>query len=251
MRKIKLYFYAVVFIAGTTVHGQVGIGTASPYPSAVVDLNASNKGLLLPRVALTSTSDITTVPNPAKGLLVYATQNSGTGITAIQRDTLYRFDGTRWKAFTTREKFISNELPKIVAVGRKTTNTEGCNGLTSGSFALNYRSNPALISAAGAFTAPQDGYYMFSVRMVQFMPPAPSQGFDDAPYMKAQDLATFTFKYRGSALSTQRASVLGTVYLTSGQLTAGFQWFLGQNTCGTTGRIQEQEVIWEYLGNPL
>ncbi|MDQ0065650.1 hypothetical protein [Chryseobacterium lathyri] len=250
MKKIKHYCYAFAFITGTAVQGQIGVGTATPDPSALLDLNASNKGLLLPRVTLTSTSDITTVPNPAKGLLVYATQNFGTGITAIQKDTLYKFDGTQWKPLTTREKFISNELPKIVAVGRKTSTTDTCNGLTGGWFALNYRSNPALLTATGAFTAPQAGYYMFSVRAVQLMPAA-GQDFEIGPYIKAQDLVTFAFKYRGAGLTTQKISVLGTVYLTQGQSTTGFQWFLGQNTCGTTGRIQEQEVIWEYLGNPI
>lgn len=248
MRKITLHFFCAC-IAGITIHGQVGVGTSNPHPSALLDLDASNKGLLLPRIALLSTTDIATIPNPAKGLMVYAVQNSGTGIIAIQKDTLYKFDGTQWKALTTREKFISNEIPRIVAVGRKDT-TEGCNGLTSGWFALNYRSNPSIISVTGAFTPPQNGYYMFSVKMDQLMPAA-NQDFEIGPYIKAQDLATFPFKYRGAGLTTQRVSILGTVYLTQGVSTAGFQWFLGQNTCGTTGQIQKQEIIWEYLGNPL
>ncbi|ANF52900.1 hypothetical protein A0O34_21295 [Chryseobacterium glaciei] len=250
MRKIKLHFYAVVFIAGIKVHGQVGVGTASPYPSAVLDLNSSKKGLLLPRIALTSTADITTVSNPAKGLLVYATQNAGTGITAIQKDTLYKFDGTNWKAFTTREKFIANELPKIVAVGRKTT-TEPCTAATTnGLFNLNVRSSTS-ITATGAFTAPQAGYYMFSVRIIQLMAPSPSQPFNASPYIQAQNLATYSYLYRGSGPSAQPASVLGVIYLASGASTQGFRWFLGNNTCTTDSRIQGQEVTWEYLGNPL
>jgi len=251
MRKIKLHFFAMSFLSAIMTYSQVGIGTSAPHPSALLDLNASNKGLLLPRVALTSTSDITTVPNPAKGLLVYATQNSGTGITAIQRDTLYKFDGTSWKSLTTREKFISNEIPKIVAVGRKTT-VEGCVGLTNGLFNLNQRSS-TLITATGAFTAPQTGYYMFSVGLVQLMNSNPSQNFNISPYIQAPNLATYSYTYRGTAgtARSQRASVLGVVYLTQGVPTQGFKWFFGTNTCPADGRIQGQEVIWEYLGNPL
>lgn len=251
MKKIKHYCYVFALITGIAAQGQVGVGTATPHPSSILDLNASNKGLLLPRVALTSTSDITTVPNPAKGLLVYATQNSGTGITAIQRDTLYRFDGIRWRSLTTREKFISNEIPKIVAVGRKTTE-EGCVGDTNGSFNLNERSS-TLITATGAFTPPQTGYYMFSVGLIQLMNSNPSQNFNISPYIQAPNLATYSYTYRGTAggARSQRASVLGVVYLTQGVPTQGFKWFFGSNTCPADGRIQGQEVIWEYLGNPL
>jgi hypothetical protein len=249
MKKIKHYCYVFALITGIAAQGQVGVGTATPHPSSILDLNASNKGLLLPRVALTSTSDITTVPNPAKGLLVYATQNSGTGSTAIQKDTLYKFDGTQWKPLTTREKFISNELPKIVAVGRKTT-IEGCVNKTDGPFNLDERSS-SLITTTGAFTAPQAGYYMFSVRLVQLMAPSPSQPFNVSPYIQAPDLVTYSYLYRGSGVSAQPASVLGVIYLTQGHTTQGFKWFFGTNTCTAEGRIQGQEVTWKYLGNPL
>jgi hypothetical protein len=73
------------FLSAITTYSQVGIGISTPHPSGLLDLNDSNKGLLLPRIALTSTSDITTVSNPVKGLLVYATQNSRTGVTAIMK----------------------------------------------------------------------------------------------------------------------------------------------------------------------
>jgi len=53
----------------------VGInGTgATPNPSAMLDIASSDKGLLLPRVSLTSTTDITTISSPATSLLVYNT----------------------------------------------------------------------------------------------------------------------------------------------------------------------------------
>lgn len=61
----------------------VGIGTENPNPSALLDLDVStlskNMGLLIPRVALTGTTDITTIPTittipiSALSLLVYNT----------------------------------------------------------------------------------------------------------------------------------------------------------------------------------
>lgn len=60
----------------------VGIGTITPDPSARLDINANNKGLLIPKVALTSLTDVTTVATPANGLLVFNTNAAlagGTG----------------------------------------------------------------------------------------------------------------------------------------------------------------------------
>jgi len=46
----------------------IGIGTNAPDPSAALDITATNKGLLLPRL---STNSINAINNPARGLLVY------------------------------------------------------------------------------------------------------------------------------------------------------------------------------------
>ena len=57
--------------------GRVGIGTNNPDPSAVLDLESSNQGFLLPYVRLTSNYDSSTIPNPAKGLMVYNNDSTG------------------------------------------------------------------------------------------------------------------------------------------------------------------------------
>ncbi len=54
----------------------VGIGTSTPAASAMLEINASNKGLLIPRVNLLSPTDVATVPTPATGLLVINTNNN-------------------------------------------------------------------------------------------------------------------------------------------------------------------------------
>ncbi|MGR3811436.1 hypothetical protein [Jiulongibacter sp. NS-SX5] len=46
----------------------VGIGTTTPNESAVLDLQSSNKGLLIPRMSL---SEREAIPSPAEGLIVY------------------------------------------------------------------------------------------------------------------------------------------------------------------------------------
>lgn len=47
-------------------HAQVGIGTTTPNAGAVLDINSSNQGVLLPRIA--SHADVT---NPIDGLIIY------------------------------------------------------------------------------------------------------------------------------------------------------------------------------------
>ena len=58
--------------ASFTTFAQVGIGTTTPHASAVLDLTASDKGLLLPRV--TSLDDIT--ETPVNGLMIYDTTDN-------------------------------------------------------------------------------------------------------------------------------------------------------------------------------
>ena len=42
----------------------VGIGTVTPNASARLEVNATDKGLLIPNIALTSTTDVVTIATP-------------------------------------------------------------------------------------------------------------------------------------------------------------------------------------------
>src|SRR5689334_16635616 len=71
-----IIFSLLTFIA-LQAHPQngVGIGTATPDPSSKLDVTATDKGILVPRMTLSQRNAIS---NPAKGLLVYQTdQDSG------------------------------------------------------------------------------------------------------------------------------------------------------------------------------
>jgi len=73
----------------------VGIGTATPHSSARLHIEDNARGLLIPRVALTGTNDVTTIPNPATSLLVYNPNPAGSGATAVTPG-FYYWDGSRW-----------------------------------------------------------------------------------------------------------------------------------------------------------
>ncbi len=70
----KLLLTTLIIAANSTsTFSQVGIGTTNPSSSSALDINSSNSGLLIPRVSLTSTTDVVTIPSPATSLLVYNT----------------------------------------------------------------------------------------------------------------------------------------------------------------------------------
>ncbi|QQU02526.1 hypothetical protein [Myroides odoratus] len=77
--KKKVLSIAVLLLA-SAVHAQVGIGTITPNQSAELTIwsKAEDKGLLIPSVPLTSTTDQTTISNGnVESLLVYATKKQG------------------------------------------------------------------------------------------------------------------------------------------------------------------------------
>ena len=78
-------------------HSQVGIGTTNPDASATLDITSTNSGLLLPRVALSSTTDNTTITGTeAVSLLVYNTATAGNVTPGF-----YFWNGTQWERFST------------------------------------------------------------------------------------------------------------------------------------------------------
>jgi trimeric autotransporter adhesin len=85
MKKVVILFAAAWLFVGADVAAQqnVGIGTNTPDVSARLDISATNKGLLVPRVNLTSTTDATTITTPATGLLIYNTNAAVTGGTGF------------------------------------------------------------------------------------------------------------------------------------------------------------------------
>ena len=75
-----LVFLSVIF----TCNAQVGIGTTNPHASTILDIESTDKGILIPRLTTTERNAITT---PANGLLIFNTVTNifefNSGTTAI------------------------------------------------------------------------------------------------------------------------------------------------------------------------
>lgn len=79
-------------------NAQTGIGTTTPNASAKLDVSATDKGFLPPRVALTATnafSPITGTSSAAAGLLIYNTATAGTAPTNVVPGYYY-WNGSAW-----------------------------------------------------------------------------------------------------------------------------------------------------------
>jgi len=86
MKHVLFYILLSLFAISTT-NAQTGIGTATPNASAKLEIAATDKGLLIPR--LTSTQK-TSISSPANGLLIYQTDgvigfyvNTGTAASPV------------------------------------------------------------------------------------------------------------------------------------------------------------------------
>ena len=68
---------------------------SAPDGSSILDISSSDKGILIPRVALSGKDDSTTILSPETSLLVYNTSSDGVGANAVIPG-FYYYDGIYW-----------------------------------------------------------------------------------------------------------------------------------------------------------
>jgi len=240
----KVYFLTLcLFLSTERVMSQIGIGTAVPAQSSILEMSSANKGFLITKVPLVSKTDIITVANPSMGMLVLASQNSGTGENAVYEGRLYKFNGISWDEMVEEGEIASGSLfPELVAVGKKTTNT-ACTGDAMGDFQLTDLKNiKTTINANGSIQAYKTGYYIWSVSLKQFMLQSAY-----SPFL-LPGMLNYAFKDGTTTARAWQTTVFtGSVYLTAGNTSESFQWHLGGN-CAAQDLIGAQLVTWQYIG---
>ncbi len=92
----KILFIAILLFLKHT-YAQVGIGTTNPNGSAQLELLSSDKGLLIPRLELTSSTDISTITNGnVESLLIYNT----VAVSDVTQG-FYYWSGSKWEKIVT------------------------------------------------------------------------------------------------------------------------------------------------------
>jgi hypothetical protein len=94
MKKLVILFLLITFY----VEAQTGIGTTTPNASAKLDVTATDRGFLPPRVSLTASNvfaPITGTSSAAAGLLIYNTATAGTVPNNVVPG-YYFWNGTAW-----------------------------------------------------------------------------------------------------------------------------------------------------------
>ena len=96
MKRILLLLF---FLTATLGFAQVGVNTTNPDPSSMLDISATNKGVLVPRVSLANvtTTMLDGTNTAATGLLIWNTNAATVGGNGVG---FYYFNGTQWMPIT-------------------------------------------------------------------------------------------------------------------------------------------------------
>lgn len=118
---------------------KVGANPTNINRTAVLDVEATNKGALLPRVALTSLTDVTTIANPANALTVFNTATDGTAPDHVTPGYYYYSTAiNKWVRLLSQGDAISTTSQNIYNTDGTLT---GNRTINVGSNSLNFLSN--------------------------------------------------------------------------------------------------------------
>lgn len=114
MRYFKRILITALCFTASHLFAQVGMMGNNVNSSVALDINAVNKGVLIPKVNLQSTADVATIPNPAVSLLVYNTNAlvAGTGAKGVG---YYFYDGSIWKKLIQSSELEGDNLGNHIA----------------------------------------------------------------------------------------------------------------------------------------
>jgi Chaperone of endosialidase/Head domain of trimeric autotransporter adhesin len=134
---MKILFSTAMILLGCCMlraQNNVGIGTTTPNPNAVLEIKSNTKGLLMPRLSTTARNTMGNVP---KGMLVFDSSYN----------SFYYHDGGRWRpiADNNPDSLLadSSATPQIIATMNTSTTTIAFSGILydNGGPSGNYNSN--------------------------------------------------------------------------------------------------------------
>lgn len=108
--RVSIFFIIMLFIVSNKLFSQIKVGDhpTSINPDAMIEIESTNKGLLLPRIALKSTISPSPLKSLTKGMIVF-----NTSMTNELTPGLYYCDGTQWIKANTNLKGSEPEINQI------------------------------------------------------------------------------------------------------------------------------------------
>ena len=151
----KVVFILLISCAIVKASAQTGIGTTTPDASAKLEVSATNKGFLPPRVALTATNAASPITSPANGLMVFNTATAGTSPFQVVPGYYY-WDGIglKWVSLSTTVGNVQNQ-----GVFRSTSNTSAGTAVSTWNSRFNNIAAGDLTITSGTTFALSNGIY--------------------------------------------------------------------------------------------
>ena len=116
--------------------GTISGGSNAANANAILELESNNKGLLLPRIALTALNAASPLTAHVAGITVYNTATAGSGSNAVTPGYYYN-DGTKWvklmdaaTADTSKDAWVDDNANTMVKLG---TQSDGITARSAGS----------------------------------------------------------------------------------------------------------------------
>jgi hypothetical protein len=126
---IFILFFLINFI---TVQAQMGINTSTPSNGALLDITSSDKGFLMPRIALTGTDDVTSItPSATTGVMLYNTVTAG-ALPVQVTPGFYYWSGVQWRRLYNQGYTLLYDQTAEVAADPNPANYLDITGLDTG-----------------------------------------------------------------------------------------------------------------------
>lgn len=234
-----LLILSLLIAATIPAAAQVGIGTSTPHTSAVLELQATNKGVLFPRVALTGKSDTTTIPSPATSLVVYNTATAGGLVPGF-----YYWNGTAWQSMAGDEFISYIEATARTPQGTQYTPT----GVTWTPTLTTFGGGG--IAADGTFTAASAGYYQINLHaeyrddIGDVITMQTGLAFSANAGDVTNGVVLNAFPTRGGANFWNSLNATGMVYMSAGETLGPILFFRGGGiSFDTTERVRNVQLV--------
>lgn len=113
--KIKKLVLIMGLLTTSLLFSQMKVGNNPTVisPSAIMELESTNKGFLPPRIALMGKLDMVTIPNPSDGLIVFNTANANSGVNTVYANNYYYWGNSKWNLMVSDDSLSSANIATV------------------------------------------------------------------------------------------------------------------------------------------